>query len=283
MGNALVCESCDGYRWYVREHPRFSHDGSTLQFREISTYRALRDASSKDKVFVDIGSHVGYYTVRLAKYYKKVVAIEPNPYSIQALKENIRLNNLTNVEVIECACGDVESEAVLYDRGAMATLLPVVECWERIKVKVKPLDDLVEKADVIKIDAEAYEEKILLGAKRILSECKPVIIIEHHDFRGYNIDSEPRIRNQILRDYWAIELNTIHCLYIPKGVDLSPFKQQIADVWIKRVLDNIQKGLPWYYGLPHTWWWGFEPTDFFAELPNHVVKEKEWLEGAVKR
>jgi len=277
MEDASVYESWDGYRWYVRKHPRFAHDKSTLQYREMSTFRALRDASSKDKVFVDIGSHVGYYAVRLARYYRRVVAIEPNPLTVEGLKKNISLNNLTNVEVIECACGVADRKAFLHDRGASSTLMPISEYWEKIMVEVKPLDALVDRADVIKIDVEGCEEEVLLGARRILSECKPVIVIEHHEHRGYNIDSETRIRNQILSDCWSIKLNPVHWLYIPKGVDLSPFKQQIADVWIKQVLDNIQNGRAWYHGFPYTWWWGMEPTDFFDELPNHVVKEDKWL------
>lgn len=274
MGDTL--ESWDGFRWSVRSGDRFSHDIHVLGKGEFIVLRMLKGMASKDKVFVDIGANLGYYTVRMARLFGKVIAIEPEPYNLQNLKANVSLNNLENVEIVECACGEAEGQAVLFTHQAMSTLLEVEGYYEKIPVKVSKLDDIVEKADVIKIDVEGFEEQVLVGAKRILAECKPAIIVEHHEFRGYAIGSFERIRQIILKDYLSVELTTPHYLYIPPHSEMSSFKDAIALHWIKKVLTNIREGRPWFYGLPYQWWWGMHEPDFFNELPNHVLTEEAW-------
>src|SRR5690349_8071483 len=73
-------------------------------------------------VFVDVGAHVGYYSLLAATQVGpsgKVIAVEPNPPTIQRLRRNLQLNTFTNVAVEEVACADKEqtlefSQAPLY-------------------------------------------------------------------------------------------------------------------------------------------------------------------------
>ena len=51
-------------------------------------------------VFLDVGAHVGKYTVMVSKIVGStglVVAVEPHPENFRVLKRNIKLNNLKNV------------------------------------------------------------------------------------------------------------------------------------------------------------------------------------------
>ena len=56
------------------------------------------------KIFLDIGSHIGKWSILLAnKKDIKSYCFEPNPESYKYLVENIKLNNLTN-KVISTNC-----------------------------------------------------------------------------------------------------------------------------------------------------------------------------------
>lgn len=60
----------------------------------------------KGDVFIDVGAHIGKYTILVAKIVGKeglVIAIEPNPENYETLLENIKLNNLKNVIAVNIA------------------------------------------------------------------------------------------------------------------------------------------------------------------------------------
>jgi len=59
-------------------------------------------------VFIDIGAHIGRYTLEAAKAVGekgKVIAIEPHPSNFKILNENIKLNNLNNVITLNWLLG----------------------------------------------------------------------------------------------------------------------------------------------------------------------------------
>jgi len=51
-------------------------------------------------VVVDVGAHIGRYTLSAAVHASKVIAMEPDPGSFQILDRNVRLNGLSNVVCI---------------------------------------------------------------------------------------------------------------------------------------------------------------------------------------
>jgi hypothetical protein len=68
-----VAESWDGFKWYIVDE----HSKVVLSKGELSVLRALQLLPCD--VFVDVGAHVGYYTVRMARKCREVIAFEPNP------------------------------------------------------------------------------------------------------------------------------------------------------------------------------------------------------------
>src|SRR5690606_31240029 len=63
-----------------------------------------RCCSQADKV-LELGANIGYYTVHgaVANPASTYVAVEPHPESAAALRANLALNDITNVEVVEAA------------------------------------------------------------------------------------------------------------------------------------------------------------------------------------
>jgi len=275
----MIVKSWDGFKWYIENdsHKLVLNDG------ERTVIEFLKMVSGKGKVFVDIGAYLGSHTVRLAKYYEFVYAVEPNPEAVKVLRENLKLNDIYNYVIMQFALGDREGEAILNLRGGSSTLLEGYKGKGKIRVKVKRLDDIIDYANVIKIDVEGYEEHVIRGGLDLIRKCKPVIVIEHHENREYKElkGTRERIR-KLLSDYISINLNGVHYAYVPKDYDLSKIKDALVWDWINYVLKNIEEGRPWYYGLPRKWWYGAGITDFILALPDHILKEEEWIKRIVR-
>ena len=141
-----------------------------------------KDTIRKGMNIVDVGAHIGGHTVFFAEKTGnagKVIAIEPESKNYEELLGNIHFNNFKNVIPINAALSDQNGVEKLYISPSSAghSLLPELAKNSKtspfIKIQVKKLDTLLEelhikKIDVLKIDAEGAELRILKGAKRTL-------------------------------------------------------------------------------------------------------------------
>ena len=270
-----IAESWDGFKWFIVDE----YSKVVLSKGELSVLRALQLLPCG--TFVDVGAHVGYYTVRMAKKCREVVAFEPNPKNRGILLRNLELNNMHNVTIYPYAVGESRYKAKLWLAGAGSTLLKGFVEGDSVEVDVVPLDEVVGYADVVKIDVEGYDWNVIQGMKNLLSKYKPTLIIEHHDFRHYRTQDYPKIRNYLKSlGYIEIYLTTPHRLYYHRSNDLSIIRSLVADHWINYCVLNLMQGRPWYYGLPYNWWWGMNLIDFIYEIREHVLRldESLWVE-----
>ena len=157
---------------------------------------------------LDCGANVGNHSLYFAKvsHAKKVYAFEASEDTYRILKKNIELNGLEDVITAEnVALGEKDSRAsIKFVKSKTNTGFNQVEEDDDGTVNMRPLDELVtEKIDFIKIDVEGYELNVLKGARRILSEMQPIIMIEiwKHDYEavspfiiscGYNMKAIDR-------------------------------------------------------------------------------------------
>lgn len=146
-------------------------------------------------VFVDVGAHVGYYSLKAANVVGPsghVLAIEPNPDTLPTLRANIQANGDNMIAVEPVACSDSEGMLTLFaapreNTGASslskANASHAGIATKSFQVRSRPLDALVDenqltRVDVIKIDVEGAELLVLKGAQRTLDRYHPVIIME---------------------------------------------------------------------------------------------------------
>ncbi len=145
-------------------------------------------------VFVDAGANEGLFTVLAGRAVGAggvVIAVEPSPRERARLERNVARNRLTHVRVRHEALLDVPGTAVLrvadLEHAGQNTLgnfvYDVVREDASISVDCVTLDQLVEeegvdRVDVLKIDVEGAEMKVLVGADRLLSRLRPVVLLE---------------------------------------------------------------------------------------------------------
>lgn len=162
---------------------------------EPETWQAIAERLQPGGTFVDVGAHIGYYSLKAAKIVGpagRVIAVEPNPETLRRLRDNLRASRAAVVRVQPVACADSETTLEFFaslgsNTGgsslARASASRDTQPVRAYQVRARPLDAIVEEAglarvDVVKIDTEGAELSVLKGAKRTLARYRPVVIAE---------------------------------------------------------------------------------------------------------
>jgi FkbM family methyltransferase len=146
-------------------------------------------------ICLDVGANVGFYTVLLAKkaVAGQVHAFEPVPLNYHILATNVLANNLQNVVTNQCAVGDAEGKAdfSISQDSAFSSLIDTGRHPRLVetRVPVLTLDSYCEKrelprVDVMKVDVEGAESKVVRGAIRLLKDPlrRPrIVMLELYD------------------------------------------------------------------------------------------------------
>jgi FkbM family methyltransferase len=150
---------------------------------------------------VELGANVGFYTIAGATAARgRYVAVEPHPHSCAALRKNLELNRLDDVEVLEaavvaapapetveliCTTGtDRDAPAGAMVKGSSFEDHPALRETTTVVVAAMPVSTAIAGRDLVKIDVEGLEAKLLGDAWDDLRASNPAIMIEVHDFNA---------------------------------------------------------------------------------------------------
>ena len=151
----------------------------------------LRDCAATTgpgSVFVDIGANTGQHALFMASRVDQVHAFEPWPEALDRLEKNISLNALSNVTVHQFGLGE-ENGTVSFHSPASSNLgtgsfRADVNATPSVGVlSVRRGDDVfaasgLDRMDIVKIDVEGFELKVLSGLRETLARFRPVIVLE---------------------------------------------------------------------------------------------------------
>jgi FkbM family methyltransferase len=156
----------------------------------------LEELLPEGGVMLDVGAHIGRWSVRMSGRASQVYAVEPNPAAQDALRKHLVLNNVRNVTVIELAAWDETAWLELHDPnhrvsgGSTRVLEPGTVTTGEQLVPARRLDDdpqlaALERIDLIKLDVEGADLRALRGMAGLLSRHRPKLLVERHDIYGY--------------------------------------------------------------------------------------------------
>jgi FkbM family methyltransferase len=142
----------------------------------------LRRAITPETNCIDVGCHLGPVLDDIARLAPRGrhIAIEPLPYKAAWLRRKF-----PKVEVHQLAVGEEDAVADFYyqprSSGFSGLRKLGGEEATSISVRCRRLDDIVppdRPIGFIKIDVEGGEYGAFRGARRILAECRPIILFE---------------------------------------------------------------------------------------------------------
>ncbi|MBX3241466.1 MAG: FkbM family methyltransferase [Chitinophagaceae bacterium] len=159
-------------------------------FYEKELVLVLDRLIEKNCVFVDVGANIGYHTLVSAARasYGHVYAFEPVKNMFERTNRNIALNRLDNVTTYHLALGNTSGKEKIYvsanDNTGMSGLAKAGNFSGQIEeVSITTLDEWIqenriEKIDILKIDVEGFDYKVLSGFEKNIERFKPIVIIE---------------------------------------------------------------------------------------------------------
>jgi FkbM family methyltransferase len=133
--------------------------------------------------FLDVGAHIGYYSLYVLPRVRVVYAFEPDPRVRALLEKNV--SGRRNVEVISCAVGDAQgcAQFTLERDSEISHLSEEGEAdRDQIVVDVITIDAFVAEhgltVEAIKIDVEGHDTEVIEGALGLLQEQQPIVLTE---------------------------------------------------------------------------------------------------------
>jgi FkbM family methyltransferase len=157
----------------VHDTLRREVDGQlTYQYRKLERALTLMPMERRRRA-VDIGAHVGLWSMQLVKHFEFVYAFEPNPVVADLWRWNVTAKNAV---LRELALGKAETTVGLkvYDGHSGHT-----QVSGSGDVKMCTLDSFgFVNIDFIKIDVEGLEASVVKGAEETILRCRPVMVVE---------------------------------------------------------------------------------------------------------
>jgi FkbM family methyltransferase len=171
---------------------------------EYQNFFFLKLVAKPEMVCLDIGAHIGLYSVYLAKLCEaKVFAFEPTPSSMKILRRTISMNQfedlITPLDMAVSSCSgkekfylnsstrSIDNPVTVSEANGLRTRFVAPNILQQaIEVKTISVDEFAKekniKIDLMKIDAEGAELDILKGAKNTLMRDRPSGIVGLHTF-----------------------------------------------------------------------------------------------------
>lgn len=173
---------------------------------EIALLPSLLDGV---QVFVDVGASLGQYAYFAGQSLKEatIICVEADPVRHKRLKELARTwqeEGTNTYKVVHAAAADVSGEKPFYVTGECISgglfkhYVPDDNVarslkWEKIKVPVVTLDELCADTspDMVKIDVEGAEYRVLQGARDLLTTGRARFLIEVHPWGDESVNRGP--------------------------------------------------------------------------------------------
>ena len=188
---------------------------------EKSETKFLNDICFKGMKVIDIGANVGYYSALTSDAVGPegiVLAIEPDPESFKYLLKTIQASKFKNIRPFLKAASDHNNILPLFiskDNRGDNRLYKTKQKRNSIKVETIIVDELIieneiDQIDLIKIDVQGYEPKVIRGMQKIITSSNKITLLTEFWPQGIiDAGENPKDFLETLRnlDFSLYELN----------------------------------------------------------------------------
>jgi len=166
------------------------HEGALLQPLFDHFLRA-QQSIFRERVALDVGANIGNHSLFFSRYFKRVIAVEPNPLTLHVLRANAALSG-ADIDVLPMGFAAEAAQLTFYSNRegnlgasgfAFAGGPTSAGSGESISCPVERGDDVLARMGVaplglIKLDVEGAELSALHGLRQRLENDKPCVIFE---------------------------------------------------------------------------------------------------------
>lgn len=155
---------------------------------EQHTSHLMRALLTPGATMIDVGANVGYFSLLAAQAVGpsgKVHAYEPVPRTRADLERNVELNQFRQIVVHEEALWDRDGEAIIFlgpeNQKGISAMRPFEEQAGQLTIRTARFDQFLPSlgpVQLIKIDVEGAEFRVLQGMQGCLERDRPDLIVE---------------------------------------------------------------------------------------------------------
>lgn len=148
---------------------------------ELRTYLDLIKKYDLKRLAV-VGSHIGYFAIRLSKQLEEVYAFEPNPETFTYLSRNVWLNNCQNITLFNCAATSKDQNlnfSIIRENTGSSKVdfqgsndPHSFGTHEVVQVAGKRVDSTGITPDFVIMDVEGHEIDAIVGLENTLPNVK---------------------------------------------------------------------------------------------------------------
>ena len=177
-----IKEDSNHIKWVSYTFDNISKHVGSWENHVFTTIKKILDYTMGS--FIDVGSNIGYHSIRISKLGYKVYSIEPNPELNKILSLNSTINKLEQFTIFNCALS--KPNTMLYTEPLPYSFnlgdLPLKEQRGSIEIPTVEFDRLCESINmkdvrVVKIDVSGHELNVLYGMITTLVDHRPYIIL----------------------------------------------------------------------------------------------------------
>ncbi|MES1214888.1 MAG: FkbM family methyltransferase [Bacteroidota bacterium] len=155
---------------------------------EPQTTKLLLHFSNNAKNVIIAGAYFGDQAIPVANNIRNMGvchAFEPNKNNSDLIIENAKLNGLSNIIINNLALWNKSNEKLVFEgEDALASTVIATESASNVLHTITIEDYIIQNKvgiiDLVMIDVEGGEVKVLEGAKNMLQRDKPVVVFETH-------------------------------------------------------------------------------------------------------
>jgi FkbM family methyltransferase len=143
---------------------------------------------ARDGIVVDIGAHIGLFSVFAARILqaKRIISVEPDPANFELLSKNISANHLENATLVKAAIAGESGERRIYinpsntgghsfyAQGASRRQVGAISLTELFK------SSGISECSLLKMDCEGAEMEVFESAPDKLIRSISAISLEYH-------------------------------------------------------------------------------------------------------
>lgn len=168
---------------------------TVLEILNFGTYEQddalfLFKLAESDFTVFDVGANIGWYSLNFSKIIKNgiIFSFEPIPVTLENLRENLLLNNVSNIKLFNIALSNTNGEVDFYfnpdELGASsARNIKELDQINKVKCRTQTLDSFcieneITKLDLIKCDVEGGEFFVFEGGLDTIKKYQPIVFTE---------------------------------------------------------------------------------------------------------